>query len=82
MAHIIAFIFIVLGALIALVIYFSVELHKQAKINKYNKEWLAALSNGFNTLKELYSLNRKDIVSLKEKNSHDKDEATTAVQDR
>ena len=81
MAHIFAFIFIVLGALSALVIYFSVELHKQAKINKYHKEWLAALSSGFVTLKELYSLNKKDIVSLKENNNHD-NETTEPVQDR
>ena len=79
MAHVIVFIFIVLGALSALVIYFAVELHKQAKINKYNREWLAALSSGFSTLKELYFLNKKDVVSCKE-NSHD--EATTTVQDR
>lgn len=79
MAHIIAFIFIVLGALIALVIYFAVELYKQAKINKYNREWLAALSSGFITLQELYFLNKKDVVSCEE-NSHD--EATTTVQDR
>lgn len=80
MAHIFAFIFIVLGALVALVIYFAVELHKQAKINKYNREWLAALSSGFSTLQELYLLNKKDVVSCKENNSHD--EATEPVQDR
>jgi hypothetical protein len=80
MAHIIAFIFIVLGALSALVIYFAVELHKQAKINEYNQEWLAALSNGFSTLKELYFLNKKDVVSCEENNNHD--EATEPVQDR
>lgn len=79
MAHIIAFIFIVLGALVALVIYFAVELHEQAKINKYNQEWLAALSSGFSTLKELYFLNKKDVVSCKE-NSYD--EVTEPVQNR
>ena len=81
MAHIFAFIFIVLGALIALVIFFAVELHKQAKINEYNKEWLAALSSGFVTLKELYFLNKKDVVSCEENNNHD-NETTEPVQDR
>lgn len=80
MAHIFAFIFIVLGALSALVIYFAVELHKQAKINKYHKEWLAALSSGFSNSQELYFLNKKDVVSCEE-NNHD-NETTEPVQNR
>ncbi len=81
MTHIFAFIFIVLGALIALAIYFAVELHKQYAINKYCHDWLIAVSKGYENLRQLHTVSNKDAVSCEEKNSHD-NETTTPVQDR